>query len=461
MGVPMTGCASGPLGSHRDPYAVQLETAPLDMGSTTRPMTAPAPAPLPYSYASQQQPSDLLDLEPVFFTTPLEGASSLQDSYAPNRVVMRPRATIAPPIDMAMFGEIGASAQGMPVSHDDVINLAQISFSREGSDFDPTISPDGQRIYYSSTAHSPQGDIFVKNIKGTAITQLTSGPASEMTPALSPDGSRLAYASNRTGSWDIFVMGAEGGQSIQLTSELTHEVHPTWSHDGKFIAFSRLGQVSGRWEIWMTEANNTAVSRFLTYGLFPSWHPSQATILFQRPRERGDRYFSVWKIDLVNNETVAPTIIASSSNTAIINPRWSPDGNYVAVSTILNPESMRPGSRPSHADIWIMKADGSGRANLTGGQFVNLMPCWGPNGDLYFVSNRNGHDNIWSRSTAQAIMAAGGLPLNTDYDPSRPQNNSMLTGAMRGPSFGDTKNNSASSEHSSEIANAPTDITDH
>lgn len=341
---------------------------------------------------------------------------------APRNTVFSARyateAVTAPrPPQFAMFGDVPNSAanhQDHSLPFDATENIRQVSFGTEGEDYDPRISRDGQFIYFASTRHRPTADIYVKSVDGTSITQLTSDPGHDVMPAISPDGKRIAFASNRNGSWDIYVMSSDGGQAVQVTSDTSDELHPTWSPDGNQIAYSRLGETSDRWEIWVTDLSKPNSYKFLTFGLFPEWHPTESKILFQRSRDRGDRLFSVWTIDYVRGEAINPTELISSPVAAVINPSWSPDGTYVAVSTIFNPGETPTGVRPEFADVWILKADGSTRTNLTNGWFVNLMPTWGPDNQVYFVSDRNGYHNIWEIGSEQALMAAGNFTGNAD-----------------------------------------------
>jgi Tol biopolymer transport system component len=148
------------------------------------------------------------------------------------------------------------------------------------------------------------------------------------------------------------------------------------------------------------------VRRFLDYGLFPQWCPDVARnkILFQRARQRGSRYFSVWTIDFVNGDAVHPTEIVSAGNAAVINPGWSADGSRVVFVTVVEPEEAADDDTPlDQSDIWIANLDGSGRTNLTNGRFANYQPVWSGDGRVYFVSNRAGVDNIWAVTTARAM----------------------------------------------------------
>lgn len=285
-------------------------------------------------------------------------------------------------------------------------NASRVSFASEGADFDPTVAESGTHIYFSSTRHSQNADIYVQSIGGTAVTQLTTDPAHDVMPSISPDGQRIAFASNRGGSWDVFMMGSNGGQAVQVTFDAGHELHPTWSPDGTKLAYCRLGEGSDRWEIWVRDLNSPAKATFLTYGLFPEWHPTENRLLFQRPRERGSRFFSVWTIDYLRGEALNPTEIASSSVAAIINPTWSFDGQHIAFATLVDPPADRGNTRPKNADIWFARTDGSGKTNLTRGHAINLMPAWGPDGTVYFISDRSGQDNIWSIRPEQAINTA-------------------------------------------------------
>lgn len=397
----MTGCSSTTPNSRRTPLSV-----------------APLPSPGSSVHAMARANAEHA-LPPDPFTDP---SAPKHWRTAHQRPDFQPYASLFVPArsepdnEFIMFGELDAprlspepNGRRAAAAQDGAANLRQVSFATEGSDFDPVVTRDGRRVFFSSTAHHTHPDIFVKSVDGRALTQLTTDPGSDVMPAVSPDGARVAFASNRSGSWDIYLMAAGGGQAVQVTGDASDELHPTWSPDGKHIAFCRMGETSGRWEIWVTEADNPGVRRFLTFGLFPDWHPSANKIAFQRSRDRGDRLFSVWTVDFVDGEAMSPTVVASSTTAAIVNPRWSPDGEYIAVATVADASVVRRGQRPDEADIWILRADGNGRANLTNGHHLNLMPSWGPNNALYFVSDRNGSDNIWGTSTTQAMVAAGSI----------------------------------------------------
>lgn len=318
----------------------------------------------------------------------------------------------ANPIDtsLSLFGEVDGVAGIVPQMGADE-NVWQVSFATEGSDFEPDVDSLGQYVVYASTQHTRSEDLYVKAVEGQTVRQLTNDPARDMMPAYSPDNRQIVFASDRNGNFDIFVMDSGGGTAVQITDSPAPELHPSWSPDGRFIVYCRLGEQSGRWEMWVTEFGNTAVRNFIGYGLFPEWSPDPLSgkILFQRARERGSRLFGIWTIDFANGQGTRPTEIVSASNAAAINPSWSADGRMIVFSTIIDPHLATNGNEDL-ADLWVVNLDGSGKANLTNGHYRNLHPTWSPDGRIFFQSNRSYKDidNIWSVSPDRPIRTARG-----------------------------------------------------
>ena len=297
------------------------------------------------------------------------------------------------------------------------INVRQVTSSYAGSDFDPIITPDGRSLIFASTQHRPTADLYIKSVNGSVVTRLTDDPAQDVMPAVSPDGSFITFASDRSGTWDLYIMPFEGGKVVQLTNESANDLHPTWSPDGRQIAFCRLGQQSGRWEIWVKDVLADNGAQFIGFGLFPEWCPVAGTgvagadqILFQRSRERGDRAFSIWTLDFNPNPGTSSreTEIATGPNQALINPSWSPDGSFVTFAAVPNSESWSSGqtARPDTSTIWMVSTKGTGKVKLTDGDSIDLMPVWGRNNDIFFVSNMDGQDHLWSMELSPAIRAA-------------------------------------------------------
>lgn len=320
-------------------------------------------------------------------------------------------------VPMPMHPVLNAAPESPTPLADVMEGLTHVTQAAQGADFDPCVSRDGRWIAFASTQHRETADIYIKQVDGRTITQLTADPAHDVMPAISPDGQRIAFASDRNGNWDIYLMSTSGGQAVQVTSDPADELHPSWSPDGTRLVFCRLGEVSGRWELWVTDTTGGSTTEFIGYGLFPEWCPVARTgadgrdkILFQRSRERGDRAFSLWTVDYRPGDTSSPTEIVSSRDSALINASWSPDGQRIVYASVnfRDADSATTPSGTPASDLWIVGVDGSGKVALTGGMFMNLMPAWGNGGRIFFVSDRTGVSNIWSVGTDKAILAATG-----------------------------------------------------
>ncbi|GIK18006.1 MAG: hypothetical protein DYG93_03855 [Leptolyngbya sp. PLA2] len=293
-------------------------------------------------------------------------------------------------------------------------NASPFTDGRVGADFDPSVSPDGRFVVFASTRHRETPDLFLKHVGGSVLTQLTDESSSEVMPAISPDGKRVAFVSDRNGAWNLYVMPVTGGRPVQLTRDASPDLHPSWSPDGTKIVFCRQGRSSGRWELWVVDADNPSVSRYIGEGLLPRWCPVQGTgsggadrIVYQRPRERDDGAYGVWMMDFAGGEAGSPMHLVSLPDAACINPSWSPDGRHVVYSVVPTDGAAASGQ------LWMTNVEGSWRVALTGGPWRDHLPVWASDGRVYFVSNRTGTESIWSVDAGRVLAsaAASGGPI--------------------------------------------------
>ena len=123
-------------------------------------------------------------------------------------------------------------------------------------DEDPSWSPDGQRIAFARLRRIDETQdgwhvtsaIYVMDADGKNQTQLTDYTLSAWDPSWSPDGQRIAFDSARDGS--IYVMDADGKNQTRLTDHPATDWNPSWSPDGQRIAFSsdRDGDRDGNYD---------------------------------------------------------------------------------------------------------------------------------------------------------------------------------------------------------------------
>ena len=272
----------------------------------------------------------------------VETAAQTPVQPAPPPAPPEPALRAANDAQLTLFGEFPDKTR-VPFHARAASPMERHTFGTEGADFDVDVSPDGQWLVYSSTSHSERPDIYLKKVNGQAVTLLVSDPASDVQPCFSPDGKRVIFASNRTGNWDLWMVSLDGGPARQITRSPLHEVHPSFSPDGKRVVFCVFNPRAEQWEMWVIQVDQPAYAKMIGPGLFPRWSPTGESIVYQRARERGGRWFSIWRIDLEGGEPKFPTELAASSEMALIQPTWSPDGQWVAYGTaLLNSTSDSP-----------------------------------------------------------------------------------------------------------------------
>ena len=304
--------------------------------------------------------------------------------------------------DLMLFGAEPAR-QIAPSQPRPVVSLQQQTFTEVGRDFDADIDAAGKQIVFASTRHTERPNLYLQSTKGKAVTQLTSDPASEIQPRFSPDGKKIAFASDRAGQWDIYILDLETKRTTQVTHNEANELSPSWSPDGRWLAYSRLAP-GGTWELWMVSLDDDS-ERCIGPGLLPRWSPDGSQLVFQRPRERDGMLFGIWTVKMTNGEPSWPTEIAAEPEAALICPAWSPDGKQIVFCRV--PAAGLAGgvnsatARPSRADIYLVEADGASRVRLTDGG-ANFGPCFSSEGRLFFSTDRDGRERIWSLRLAGA-----------------------------------------------------------
>ena len=308
------------------------------------------------------------------------------------------------PEEVSLFGA-HPDGERTPYENRTLTNMNRHTFSTIGRDFDPDMHPDGVTMAFASTRNSEHPDIFFKNVDGYAITQLTSDPADDIQPRWNPAGDKVVFASNRSGNWDIWLVNRDGTDLTQITQDRTDEVAPCFSPDGRKIAFTVWGQRSDQWEIWTCAIDRPGIRRFLCYGMFPDWSPDGQRITFQRARQRGTRWFSVWTIELVGEEARHPTEVAYNDSSACIAPRWSPDGQSIAYCAVNQTAARLHEFADLPADVWVVDARSGIRSKLTDGAVGAFNPTWSNTGRIYFVSAREGVENIWSLQGGESAYA--------------------------------------------------------
>jgi len=223
---------------------------------------------------------------------------------------------------------------------------------------EPAISPDRSEIAFVSG-----GDIWAVPARGGEARLLVSHAANESRPSYSPDGSRLAFVSNRTGGGDIYVLTFASSELTRLTYDDGPEQLDGWSRDGRWIYFSSTSHdIAGMNDVFRVSVDGGT--------------PLEVA---------GDRY---------TNEYFSSA---------------APDGRTLAITArgVVSAQWWRNGrSHLDEAEVWIVREGATPTYEaVTSGGAKEMWPMWSADGKtLYYVSDRSGAQNIWTRGVGSGAV---------------------------------------------------------
>jgi tricorn protease len=191
------------------------------------------------------------------------------------------------------------------------------------------------------------GDIWTADENGQNVQRLTVNRARDVYGRFSPDGKWIAFSSDRNGNLDVFLIPAGGGNAKQLTTHSADDTVLGWSSDSRSVLFSS---------------------------------------------NRGEDFTP--QLYLVSTEGGMPWKAGTDMG---VQASYSPDGQRLAY----NQKSQvywRKFYRGSYqSDIMVMDVAAKKFTQLTDFDGLDSWPMWGRDGNIYFVSDRegNGLTNIW------------------------------------------------------------------
>lgn len=168
-------------------------------------------------------------------------------------------------------------------------DLVQMTDTAQGvRDTQPAWSPDGNRFAFLSEgrATDTNSNVYVMDANPLTndATNLTPNDGTtnpvyqynDEDPSWSPDGARIAYSTKT----DVWTMDAtDGSAKVNLTAGDGGGSQPTWSPDGESIAYVRDGNI---WKMDANGGNKVAVDTTLRKDEKPDWQqdslPPQTTI---------------------------------------------------------------------------------------------------------------------------------------------------------------------------------------
>lgn len=281
----------------------------------------------------------------------------------------------------------------------------------------PTAPPPvGPRILLTSE-RTGNNEVYVMNMDGTQLQQLTDHIAKDEDPTASPDGAQIAFTTDREGDWEIYVMNADGSNQRNLTRQDGDDYAASWSPDGNQITFySTRDNVRQIYVMNADGSNQRRISRPDNGGdtddWAPVWSPSGNVIAYQGIPHRNSGGDATADIFLVNPDGDGKRNLTQGSGTDEESPAWSPDGNQILYQVYLN----------GSYDIWVMNADGSGKRALTSGPGSDEYPAWSRDGRyILFQSNRDGDVDLYvmnaDGSNVRRVTFGGGEDEYADWMP--------------------------------------------
>ncbi|HEX3624156.1 MAG TPA: hypothetical protein VH280_01895 [Verrucomicrobiae bacterium] len=139
------------------------------------------------------------------------------------------------------------------------------------------VSPRGDKV---AMVLSRSGDpnIWVCNVDGSGLRQLTHTHADDSCPCWSPDGRWICFATKMHSRRRLAKISAEGGEPEAIsTAGAPDPTEPDWSPDGKWIAF--CSQSGDYFNICVVSAEGGSPV-VLVSGEHPSWSPNSRTLVY-------------------------------------------------------------------------------------------------------------------------------------------------------------------------------------
>jgi len=238
--------------------------------------------------------------------------------------------------------------------------------------------PDGKHILFASTHHKmdscppvphikgkyvwpiyPEYDIFVADLDGKIVKQLTDNNYYDAEATVSPKGDKIVFTSTRSGDLDLWVMNIDGSNPIQITHELGYDGGAFFSPDGSKIVFraSRpkteeeireykelLAQnlvAPTNMEIFICDADGKNLQQVTHLGKAnwaPFFHPSGKKIIFSSNHHSQKGFdFQLFMID-IDGKNLEQITTESNFNAF---PMFSPDGKKLIFSSNRNNNNTR------------------------------------------------------------------------------------------------------------------------
>jgi len=228
-----------------------------------------------------------------------------------------------------------------------------------GTNLYPRWSPDGHALAFVSSSSVGGGEIYVSDLNETAPRRITDGDEIYEQPVWSPDGTQLLFTSYRDSPSNIYAISVADNSRRRLTENEAYEWAPAWSPDGNFIAFASNRDIG--FDIYVMNSdgsNQRRVAHTPGDDDFPAWSPDGTQLaFFSSPRN-----LYVVDVDGSNLRLLSDNLPTDQA------PVWSPDGRYLALVAELR----------GYADIYLLDTEGHDPARLVRTRPIDVSAAWCP-----------------------------------------------------------------------------------
>jgi eukaryotic-like serine/threonine-protein kinase len=250
--------------------------------------------------------------------------------------------------------------------------VTQITNIPEGA-CQPNWAPDSIRLIFVSPCTMNRlsyagASLFIINADGTGLMPLPSAPGGDYDPVWSPDGSEIAFTSLReAGTPRVYIMEmSDYSVRALIAGESGSNSQPAWAPDGKMIAY-----VSNDNRIWAIGVNGQD-DHALTVGggdyvsQDPAWSPDGSAVIFTWTATNDTTGTTKLMAVPYTEEGALPVVVPNSLLVSEVS--YSPDGYWLLFTSWYS----------GNHDISIMRANGNDRQAVSENPAYDFDPVWRP-----------------------------------------------------------------------------------
>lgn len=197
-------------------------------------------------------------------------------------------------------------------------------------------------------------DIFVADLEGNIVAQLTDEPGYDAEATVSPKGDKIVFTSMRTGDLELFTCDIDGSNVKQITDELGYDGGAFFSPDGSQLIFrssrpkteEEIKEYKGllaeglvqptEMELYICNADGSDLRQLTDLGnanWCPFFHPSGKKVIFASNHE-SERGFP-FNLYMINTDGTGLTQV-THDETFDAFPVFSNDGKHLVFSSNRN-----------------------------------------------------------------------------------------------------------------------------